>query len=587
MTEKIEELRNLLQPQAIAADISNKYTGWSNQRAQKEQEWKEVRNYLFATDTTTTSNKTLPWKNSTTTPYLTSVRDNLHANYMAALFSNPDWLKWESAAEEQAEKRESIEAYIKNKVEHSNFESEISKLVYDYIDYGNAFAEVISVKNEHQTEDGLSYGGYVGPKLVRTSPYDIVFDPTAPSFMDSPKIVRYVKSVGELENEIQTRPDLDYSQEAMERAKEMRTSISSFSEGDLDKAEGFTIDGFGSMRDYYSSGYVEILEFEGSVYDHDNGVFYKNHTITVMDRKFVLRSVENPSWSGKGLRAHVSWRERPDNLYGMGPLDNLVGMQYRLDHLENLKADAMDMSIHPPRAIYGDVESFDWGPDAEIHIPDGEGKVELLAPNPEVFKVDSEIEGISRRMEQMAGAPREAMGIRTPGEKTAFEVAQLQNAAGRIFQDKIGKFEKDFLMPILNMMLEVGRRQLENSKEIVKIVEPEFGLEEFITVTSDDILADGLLRPRGSLHFAARAQLVQNLQGIYDSGLGQKIDAHVSGIKLAKVIEEAFGWEKFGIIQENIAVIEQGDTQALANNVQMNNEADALTPVEEDEQPLV
>ena len=55
----------------------------SNRRPQIER-WKELRNYIFATDTTTTSNKSLPWKNSTTLPKLCQIRDNLHSNYISA-----------------------------------------------------------------------------------------------------------------------------------------------------------------------------------------------------------------------------------------------------------------------------------------------------------------------------------------------------------------------------------------------------------------------------------------------------------------------------------------------------------------------
>jgi hypothetical protein len=40
----------------------------------------------------------------------------------------------------------------------------------------------------------------------------------------------------------------------------------------------------------------------------------------------------------------------------MGPLDNLVGMQYRIDHLENLKADVFDLIAFPPLKIKGYVE---------------------------------------------------------------------------------------------------------------------------------------------------------------------------------------------------------------------------------------
>jgi hypothetical protein len=75
-----------------------------------------------------------------------------------------------------------------------------------------------------------------------------------------------------------------------------------------------------------------------------------------------MSNEENPSWLGKCPIFHAGWRERPDNLYAMGPLDNLVGMQYRIDHLENLKADVFDQIAYPILKIRGDVEDFDFEP---------------------------------------------------------------------------------------------------------------------------------------------------------------------------------------------------------------------------------
>ena len=582
MTGKVAEIQDILRSEVLAADIVGKYTQWKYQRDAKEEEWKELRNYLFATDTSTTSNSHLPWKNSTTTPKLAQIRDNLHANYMAALFSNPDWMKWEgdNLDDDIRTKREGIEAYMKNKVKGSGFELTVGRLLYDYIDYGNVFGEVIFVNEETTDPDtGEIIKGYVGPKLVRTSPFDIVFDPTAPSFLQSPKVTRYVKSIGELELEMQERMDLNYDPEALKRCKEVRSSLSTFQDSDLDKAEGYWADGFGSMREYYSSGYVEILEFEGDVYDAASGEFHKNHLITVFDRKYIARKEPNPSWLGHGARAHVGWRERPDNLYAMGPLENLVGMQYRIDHLENLKADALDLTIHPPKVITGDVEPFEWGPDAMIHITDGDGSVTMLAPNVAAFQVNNEIAYLMSLMDEMAGAPREAMGIRTPGEKTAFEVQQLQNAAGRLFQDKISKFEKEFIEPILNIMLEVGRRNLVGA-DVVRILDDELGMADFLSVTKEDIKASGKLRPLGSSHFAAQAQLVQNMSGVFNSAVGQMIAPHVSTKNLAKAVEELFGWEKYAVIRENVAIFEQAETQQLMNNLQEQMEVEQATPVE-------
>ena len=274
---------------------------------------------------------------------------------------------------------------------------------------------------------------------------------------------------------------------------------------------------------------VEILEFEGDFYDKDDDVLHKNRIITIIDRNYVLRNIANPSYIGQDTKAHVAWRKRPDNLYGMGPLDNLVGMQYRLDHLENAKADAMDLTIHPPMVIKGEVDPFEWGPETTIHLQE-DGAIDMLPPNPAAFQVNNELQGLMNTMEQMAGAPKEAMGIRTPGEKTAFEVQSLQNAAGRIFQNKVNQFEVEMLEPILNTMLETAKRNLE-LPELAKVYDDDFGVQDFLSVTKEDLTSRGKIRPIGARHYAARAQLLQNMLGVFNSPIGQMISPHVSDRK--------------------------------------------------------
>jgi hypothetical protein len=95
MAGKVAQIRELLNRDTMARTLSGLYNNWWTQRREKEAEWRELRNYLFATDTTTTTNSKLPWKNKTTLPKLTQIRDNLNANFMDALFPNDNWLKWE------------------------------------------------------------------------------------------------------------------------------------------------------------------------------------------------------------------------------------------------------------------------------------------------------------------------------------------------------------------------------------------------------------------------------------------------------------------------------------------------------------
>ena len=569
MARKPLEVTSLFGIDSEARYIAHTWDNYNSQRFPKIAEWKELRNYVFATDTTKTTNNKLPWKNSTTLPKLCQIRDNLHSNYISALFPNDEWLKWEAYTKEDAFKAkvQAIEAYMGNKTRESHFRTEISKLTYDYIDYGNAFATVEFESSTVDDAEGNRVINYIGPRIRRISPLDIVFNPIASSFKDSYKIVRSLKTIGELKTMAEDEPDNKYLKAALEKRDKLLVHANTFGMDDFDKADGFLIDGFGNYGDYLQSGYVEILEFYGDIHNQKSGILERNVVVTVVDRNWVIRKDKIPSWLGSAPIYHVGWRTRPDNLWAMGPLDNLVGLQYRLDHLENLKADAMDLAVAPPLIIAGEVEEFEYKPFGEIHI-DENGSVQELGKNAQwVIQANNEIQYILALMEQFAGAPSEAMGIRTPGEKTAFEVQQLQNAAGRIFQEKTTTFEIELLEPSLNAMLEVARRNLDHT-DVVRVMNDDLGVQQFIEITKDDITASGKLRPIGARHYAAQAQLMQNLVGIMNGPLAQVLAPHTSSKALAKLVEDIMGLGRYQLFSPNIAIFEQQETQRLLGQAQ-------------------
>jgi hypothetical protein len=583
MVGKVGEFWDKATPSGVVASVVNLYSKYQEQRSGKTAEIKELRNYIFATDTTTTSNATLPWKNKTTTPKICQVRDNLHANYQAALFPNDDWFSWEGGDEESATraKGEVIEAYMKNKLRSGGFQTIVSKLLYDYIDYGNTFADCEFVDDNYtDPETGEITQGFIGPKAIRVSYHDLVFNPSAIDFASSPKFVRYVKSIGELKEEVSSRPELQYNKDVLDYLDGSRKHYATYEQADWDKAEGYVADGFGSLQEYYGSGLVEIIEATGDFHDPNTGEFFHNQIITIIDRNFLIRQIANPRWLKGSSMVHAGWRLRPDNLYAMGPLDNLVGMQYRIDHLENLKADVFDMIAHPPLLVQGDVDDFEWGPGVEINMGE-DGSVSMLNVDGTALNADMQIQNLMQIMEEMAGAPREAMGIRSPGEKTMFEVAQLQNAAGRIFQEKITHFEKEVIEPLLNNMLEKARRNMQVS-DLIRVIDNDIGVVEFMNISKEDITAAGKLVPVGARHFAAQAQLMQNLNGVFSSPIGQMIAPHTSAKKLATMVEEVMGVEKFGLFQDNVGVTENAETQKVAQASQEQVDVDAETDVQGD-----
>lgn len=583
MVGKVGEFWDNATPNGVVASVVSLYSKYQDQRRGKTEEINELRDYIFATDTTTTSNSTLPWKNKTTTPKICQIRDNLHANYMAALFPNDSWFNWEGHTEDAAIKfkAEVIEGYMKNKLRIGDFQTIVSRLLYDYIDYGNVFADCEYLDETHtDPETGEVVQGFVGPKAVRVSYHDIVFNPAAIDFASSPKFVRCVKSIGELKEETISRPELGYNKDLIAYLDGSRKHYATYEQADWDKAKGYIADGFGSLQEYYGSGLVEIIEATGDFHDPNTGEFFHNQVITIIDRNYLIRQIPNPRWLKGSSMVHAGWRLRPDNLYAMGPLDNLVGLQYRIDHLENLKADVFDMIAHPPLLVQGDVDDFEWGPGVEINMGE-DGAVSMLNVDGTALNADMQIQTLMQIMEEMAGAPREAMGIRSPGEKTMFEVAQLQNAAGRIFQEKITHFEKEVIEPLLNNMLEKARRNMQVS-DLIRVIDDDIGVVEFMNISKEDITASGKLVPVGARHFAAQAQLMQNLNGVFSSPVGQMIAPHTSAKKLATMVEEVMGVEKFGLFQDNVGVTENAETQKIANASQEQVEVDAETDVQGD-----
>lgn len=580
MSDKVAEIQALTGRDTKAEWVGNLWDKFNNQRAEWINQKIELQNFLFATDTTTTTNATLPWKNSTTLPKLTQLRDNLHSNYLSALFPNDKWLQWKGYTKRDSSRRKAkvITAYMENKTRESRFRQEVSRLLYDYIDFGNAFVIPSFERRFNTKPDGTKVAGYIGPRGHRISPHDIVFNPLASTFEDTFKVIRSLKSLGELKKLAMTNPEQQFWEKAITNRLELQRNLAGYSKDDFDKSIGFSVDGFGSMYEYLMSDYVEILEFYGDYHNSVTGDLEVGRMITVCDRSWCVRDEPIGTLDGRAPIRHVGWRLRPDNLWAMGPLDNLVGMQYRIDHLENLKADAMDLTVHPPLKIVGEVEKFVWGPGVEIHI-DENGEVEPLSRDlGPMLAADNQIQGLQDLMELYAGAPREAMGIRTPGEKTALEVKELMTAAGRIFQEKITNFEINLMEPHLNDQLEIAVRNLDGP-DTVRTMDNSLGVVEFATITIDDLSASGVIRPVGARHFAEAANELQNIVALSQTPIWQQISPHVSGVALTNFVEDVTAIAGYEIFMPNIAVQEQKDTNSLMSQAGEDMEMEATAPV--------
>ena len=563
------EIKELQQPEGLAAAIADKFVTWENSRDRWYRNAKETLENLYATSTRDIYNQTREYDNSTHIPKITQIRDMLITYYLDAMFSLPDYVDWEAYDYDSIDvnTRNTLKSVAKQMVEDSGFKPTIRELVEDYVDYGNCFATVVNVTDT--LGDAIIYQG---PRAVRLDPLNIYFDPLASDFNRSPKIIRSIKTLGELIAESEDLPeDANMYKEALNKAIKNRSMVRdrlAETNAELIKDDRCNIAGFGNWSAYYASDTVELLTFYGDIYNMEDNKLHRNTRIVVMDRSHVLLEEPIKNYGFKSNIFKAGWRDRKDNLWSMSPLDNIKGMQFMIDFLENKRADIFNYISNPMIVTKGDVEMPEYlYPGCQVGL-DVDSDLQFARPDATALQADLYIDRYINLMEEMAGTPREAMGFRTPGEKTAFEVSQLNTASSRLFNEKTRKFELEMLEPLLTLMLRI---YMTNPTRTVKIRNQlEDGTVLFEEVNLDQLQANGRFVAMGSNTYTEKARMAQTVMQIYNSAIPSDplVFNYFNPKTLAKIIAYTTGLDNWpDIVKENArtnAELEMRQTQEFA-----------------------
>lgn len=551
----------------VATRIADLWDMYNTERRVALEMNAEVRQYVFATDIDSTSSVIMPHKNRTHQPKLTELSDNLQSHYFEAAFNDEDFFDFKSENDED-ENAAKMQAWVRTKLEARKFRQTVGReLIADYVIFGNCFPQVDYIVER----DSAGRAVYRGPEITRVSPMDLVFNPRAASFQESPKIFRSFVHVAKVRDYPSKYPGAGFDAGMIDKAMSCRTHQFMDDWVEILKDRGIHYDGYGSLKDYFSQDMCEILVYRGDVFDPVTGTGQTNRVVYVMDRTWVIRNEPSRSPAGYDGLHHAGWRKRPDNLWAMGPLDNLAGLQYRINHLENLKADVFDRIANPTVVIKGeDVTEPEEGdaPGASYYVG-AEGDVSYLHPDATALNADNQIQTYHRMMELFVGAPTESRGVRSPGEKTAFEVDTLDNNASKMFLDKVRNFE----LMLENMLKECFELLLLNfeNEDYALIFDDMEGKMSLQRLSQADIQAHGEFVAMGSRHWERRkrmiAEMANYLQGPFQD---PKIRMHTSGERLALAMEKVLNWDDKSIIEPFIGVKEDVRAQAIAAAEQAN-----------------
>jgi len=563
-------------PDSRASHISGKYHEWQSYKEKAMARWEETEAYVYATDTTSLPGGT-NFDHTTHIPIVHEIYEELCSILYSTVLPHEDYLGWlgfDSEANTR-EKRDKALAYIKNRHSLNGFRKSIDTLISDLVIYGICFAQVQHVNRSLVGENGIGVSGYIGPVVKRFSPYDVTIDPTAPSFEASPKVIRSLVSMGEF---IALAEKGNWDKEVVQGIIDKRGSYSGVDFSDKHKNKQYTPDGFGNIELYYQSGMVELLWFYGDVFDEDELKVHRNRCIVVADR---CRSLSDTECLHPDIFC-ATWKAKPDNLWSQGPLDQIVGLNYQINHRENALSTSIDRFIFPDRVHLGDVE-VQYNPsngNITYYAPEG-GGVQDLSPDATVLTYDNQIEKLSSKARMAVGLPPSLAGFRSPGEKTAFEVQSLHDGAFRSFVHKAERFEMDVVEKVVNAELRLG---LENLDSVLQVpAQSPDGLPTFLKITREDLTSNGKLVPWGARRFTLQNKQLNVLSMLANSNLGQLIGAHMNTYKLARVVEELGGLNDFKVFDKFAAIEEQFEQQQLVNMAQQMQASELQRPSLEEE----
>lgn len=548
MPVKTFDINHDIETDSLAENISNKWISWINGRQQWEERYRRVLQYLYSsTSDTIYGQASAPWSSNVHIPKLTQLRDVLITYELESLFSLSDYFEFEGFTQDANTllNRNIIKNFLKNMLNEGGFKPTIEKLVEDYIDAGNCFVMPVWESQEIEDSTGFKSLYWEGAKAVRINPLDIVFDPTACNFKDSPKIIRTVLSLGELTVLAEKDPIM---KKGLDKALTIRQDImTAITNGDTIKGDEINIAGFGNWSTYVTSDVVEILTFYGTVYDVVKKELHKNKKITIMDRRVLLKEEPMDDLCGYDFIYKGGYRDRKDILWSMSPLENLLGMQARIDFLENKRSDCYDATVNPIRVIKGNVDMPDaLGPGDEIRM-DADCDVHYLAPDTSILTADTLMDRYELKMEEFVGSPKEVLGFRTPGEKTMYEVEQLMTAATRLFQRQIRKFEREILEPILNGMLQLALKKKAGQTISLKFWDSKSEVYTFKDININDIQALGRIVVYGTEVAQDKAKVAQSLQALGQNPLflDEVVRNNFSPAELGKIFSYVSGLDRF------------------------------------------
>lgn len=457
----------------LSQQLLTHYSSWKQQRSQLEAVWKECWDaYLgrvSGSQEDTLSDLDTD-RSQINRPVLFEAVETIQSNLLNTLFPNNE--KFFTVVPQkttETQQARAIENRLSSILEASQFTDNYALFLKQAIITGNTAAAVVWEEETYQrvehrmvellgqpitTEKVLvEETGFSGPLLNVIDMADFYIDPEASTFNEAMVMHRMDRTLSEL-NDAGLYDNLTTLQQR-QQVVDNKTTASPMRLGGQSKKVTSPKEITSIQQERYS-----LLEVWGDFVI--NGKLYKNYVCTVSESGVLLRFESNPYECGKKPFIFTTFIPLPNQLYGLGAIQQSLGLQHTINTLTNQKLDVINLSINNPFTYLINDDIFD--PETVVSKPGALIPVkshDTLRPVQylnnytvafqEIADLKSEIQEATGALKYFSGSSNSLEGL---NNRTATEVSALVQGGRQKFNSLLSHLEHTSLEPYLTLAFE-------------------------------------------------------------------------------------------------------------------------------------
>ena len=351
---------------------------------------------------------------------------------------------------------------------------------------------------------------YEGPRLVVGDPFNFVIDDTANNPLTAFRATTlwrtkaYIARMGETdETGYAVYDNLDKVRDA-EYVKDDEDSKNQM----LATAFGHQLPAKNAVRLVEAVGDFE-LPGEGGAKD-----LHRSFVATVANGSELLRFEPTHLWSREPRQQLATLISCPGQTYGIGLVENILGLQDAINVRSNQILDAAAVAIHP------ETKAFDDGVFDPEETESGPGAVHMVGSMDNLQPLDKNLSGLGLAFSEVAmmtASLQQKTRAASPAsnrnyEMSATEVARDTSVAGANLQEIAHAVEENALLPILRMQLQYNQQYM-TEDVIFRVV--QMSVPSLVNVNPQTVRRKWDLKVIGSLNQMLKEKRIQDLKEFF------------------------------------------------------------------------